>query len=266
MVTQRNSSATSDDKRAPLHTPRPPPTTGHRASGRPGRCPHSAPADLLHRARARVAQARKLTVREVRTWLNGLRNTCQCCAQGKDKRRAAPKCCAAGQCCRQFASERTIRDAWTVLRASLNNAVREELISRNVAALIRGKTWTSQARNLRSGGRYNASTVSYSIGRPRPEASDAPLPLVPREGRLSRATSTGASPPLARARRSPACGHAGAQAQSDLSDHEHLQRGLIGCRPPRAQAAWQAARHREVAVPCCCTTAKRAGCKITTGP
>ena len=78
-----------------------------------------------------------LTVREVRTWLNGLRNTCQCCAQGKDKRRAAPKCCAAGQCCRQFAAERTIRDAWTVLRASLNNAVREELISRNVAALIR---------------------------------------------------------------------------------------------------------------------------------
>lgn len=119
------------------------------------------------------------------------------------------------------------------------------------------------------------------------EASDAPLPLVPREGWLSRATSTGASPPLARAlmsrrsrftpparraprsgraRRSPACGHAGARAQSDLSDHEHLQRGLIGCRPPRAQAAWQAARHREVAVPCCCTTAKRAGCKITTGP
>jgi hypothetical protein len=131
----------------------------------------------------------KLTVREARTWLNGLRNTCQCCAQGKDKRRAAPKCCAAGQCCRQFASERTIRDAWTVLRASLNNAVREELISRNVAALISvpkprrrkvkpfcavvrssgcaGKTWTSPAPNLRSGGRSNVSTVSYSIDRPR---------------------------------------------------------------------------------------------------
>jgi integrase len=81
----------------------------------------------------------KLTVREVRTWLNGLRDTCQCCAQGKDKRRPAAKqkCCAVGQCCRQVASERTIRDAWTVLRAALNNAVREELISRNVAALIR---------------------------------------------------------------------------------------------------------------------------------
>src|ERR1700729_2871986 len=68
------------------------------------------------------------------TRLNGLRDTCQCCAQGKDKRRAAPKCCAVGQCYRQLAAERTIRDAWTVLRAALDNAVREELISRNVAA------------------------------------------------------------------------------------------------------------------------------------
>ena len=32
-----------------------------------------------------------------------------------------------------------------------------------------GKTWTSPAPNSRSGGRYNASTVSYSIGRPRPK-------------------------------------------------------------------------------------------------
>jgi integrase len=79
----------------------------------------------------------KLTVREVRSWLNGLHDTCQCCAQGKDKRRVNPKCCAVGQCCRQLASERTIRDAWTVLRAALNNALREELISRNVATLIR---------------------------------------------------------------------------------------------------------------------------------
>jgi integrase len=79
----------------------------------------------------------KLSVREVRAWLNKLRDTCQCCAQGKDKRRANPRCCAVGHCCQQVASERTIRDAWTVLRAALNNAVREELISRNVAALIR---------------------------------------------------------------------------------------------------------------------------------
>ena len=103
---------------------------------------------------------------------------------------------------------------------------------------------------------------------------------------MRRATSTGASPPLARAlmsrrsrftppaRRAPRSWsrstftrvwHAGAQAQSGLSDHEHLQRGLIGCRSPRAQAAWQAAQHREVAVPCCCTTAKMASSGIGTG-
>jgi integrase len=35
------------------------------------------------------------------------------------------------------ASDRTIRDAWTVLRSALTNAVTEEMISKNVAALIR---------------------------------------------------------------------------------------------------------------------------------
>lgn len=29
----------------------------------------------------------KLTLRDVRAWLHKLRDTCQCCAQGKDKRR-----------------------------------------------------------------------------------------------------------------------------------------------------------------------------------
>ncbi|MEU8122177.1 site-specific integrase [Spirillospora sp. NPDC049024] len=75
----------------------------------------------------------KLSVQDVRTWLNGLRDRCQCCAQGKDERR----CCAVGECCEQYASDRTVRDAWTVLRAALNNAVREEILPRNVAALLR---------------------------------------------------------------------------------------------------------------------------------
>lgn len=81
----------------------------------------------------------KLAVRDVRTWFNELRELCQCCAQGKDERRTKGerKCCAIGDCCEQLASERTVRDAWTVLRAALNNAVREELIPRNVAALMR---------------------------------------------------------------------------------------------------------------------------------
>ncbi len=81
----------------------------------------------------------KLTSRDVRTWLNQLRDTCQCCAQGKDTAReeGKRKCCAVGECCRQVASDRTIRDAWTTLRGALSNAVREELIARNAASLIR---------------------------------------------------------------------------------------------------------------------------------
>jgi integrase len=110
----------------------------------------------------------KLSVQDVRTWLNGMRTTCQCCAQGKDKRRAEPKCCAIGRCCHQLASERTVRDAWTVLRTALGNAVREELLSRNVASLIRvpkararkPKPWTAEeARCLLESARRDADPL-----------------------------------------------------------------------------------------------------------
>ncbi|HEX3966037.1 MAG TPA: hypothetical protein VHZ03_56895 [Trebonia sp.] len=97
----------------------------------------------------------KLTVRDVRTWLNKLHDTCQCCAQGKDARRPEGKqrCCALGSkyCCHQIASDRTIRDAWVVLCSALTNAVTEELIPKNVARLVRvskprrraAKPWTA---------------------------------------------------------------------------------------------------------------------------
>lgn len=82
----------------------------------------------------------KLALRDVRAWLNRLRDTCQCCAQGKDARRPEDRrrCCALvpRACCRQIASERTIRDAWTILCSALTNAVIEELIPKNVAALL----------------------------------------------------------------------------------------------------------------------------------
>lgn len=109
----------------------------------------------------------KLTVRDVRTWLNRVRETCQCCAQGKDARRPEDKrrCCARGRCCDRVASDRTVRDAWTVLRSALSNAVTEELMPKNVAALVRVpkgrkhkvKPWTvEEARRFlesaRSGG------------------------------------------------------------------------------------------------------------------
>jgi integrase len=79
----------------------------------------------------------KLTVRDVQVWVNQLRTRCQCCAQGKDAEREDPRCCAAGKCCQQLASEWTVHQAWTVLRSALSAAMREELVTRNVAALVR---------------------------------------------------------------------------------------------------------------------------------
>lgn len=79
----------------------------------------------------------KLMPRAIRQWLNQLRQTCQCCAQGKDGRRAEGerRCCAIGQCCGQVISRRTLKDARDTLRFGLAHAMSEdELISRNPAA------------------------------------------------------------------------------------------------------------------------------------
>ena len=53
----------------------------------------------------------RLTIRDVQTWVNGLRTRCQCCAQGKDAARPTPVCCAAGKCCHQVPKDWTIRQA-----------------------------------------------------------------------------------------------------------------------------------------------------------
>jgi integrase len=81
----------------------------------------------------------QLQVRDVRTWLNNLRTACQCCAQLKDARRPPDRqrCCALGKCCHQVLGGRTIKDVRDTLRAALSNAVAEELISRNIAAVVR---------------------------------------------------------------------------------------------------------------------------------
>jgi len=47
----------------------------------------------------------KLSVRDVKLWLNQVRTTCQCCAQGKDAARETPRCCALSQCCSQHPSD-----------------------------------------------------------------------------------------------------------------------------------------------------------------
>jgi integrase len=78
----------------------------------------------------------KLTVRETQAWPNKIPGNCQCCAQRKDAKRKQPRCCAAGACCEDYPSRRVIEGARNTLRAALNNAKREELISRNVAELV----------------------------------------------------------------------------------------------------------------------------------
>ena len=95
----------------------------------------------------------KLTVRDVQTWLNKVRTTCQCCAQGKDACRPEKtrRCCAVGKCCRSVPSQRTVSDLRTVLRSALSCAAREELISKNVVTMTqlptrrprKRKPWTS---------------------------------------------------------------------------------------------------------------------------
>ncbi|MFV2195495.1 tyrosine-type recombinase/integrase [Nocardiopsis sp. LOL_012] len=81
----------------------------------------------------------KLTAKDLRAWVNTLRRTCQCCAQGKDADRRPDKrrCCAVGECCESFTTESNIYEARKVLRSALSNAVREELLSRNVATLLK---------------------------------------------------------------------------------------------------------------------------------
>ncbi|MEU2429883.1 site-specific integrase [Streptomyces sp. NPDC007861] len=82
----------------------------------------------------------KLTAKDVRTWLNQLRTTCQCCTRRIDARRDQPCCCAIGQCCRKLLSPLTLTYVHSVLKSALEHAVREEEIPRNVARNVRTGT------------------------------------------------------------------------------------------------------------------------------
>ncbi|WP_371792545.1 site-specific integrase [Streptomyces sp. NBC_01471] len=82
----------------------------------------------------------KLTAKDVRTWLNQLRTTCQCCARGLDTARDEPLCCAAGKCCARRLSPLTLAYVHSVLKSALEHAVREEEIPRNVARNVRTGT------------------------------------------------------------------------------------------------------------------------------
>jgi hypothetical protein len=84
----------------------------------------------------------KLDVPTVRAFFNKLAGICQCCAQGRDAARPEKqrKCCAIGSCCHRTLSKRTIHDVRTMLRSALSNAVVEERIAKNPAALVKVPT------------------------------------------------------------------------------------------------------------------------------
>ncbi|MEU9424813.1 tyrosine-type recombinase/integrase [Streptomyces sp. NPDC048342] len=77
----------------------------------------------------------RLTARDVRTFLDRLRTTCQCCTQGLDTKRM--KCCAVGECCQKRLSPLTVTYVHSVLKSALEHAVREDELPRNVARNVK---------------------------------------------------------------------------------------------------------------------------------
>jgi len=80
----------------------------------------------------------KLSAQDVRVFLASCRQKCLCCTNRSDQHRKPDKqCCSIGRCCRQYPGQRQIQFIHAVLRNALGHAVREELIMRNVATLVR---------------------------------------------------------------------------------------------------------------------------------
>ncbi|MDC8974666.1 tyrosine-type recombinase/integrase [Mycobacterium marinum] len=84
---------------------------------------------------------KSLQASHIRAWLTGLQTRCQCCAQGKDAargRKSQARCCALvpTKCCNDTLSASSIRHILRVLRAALQDAVDEEMLSRNIARLV----------------------------------------------------------------------------------------------------------------------------------
>ena len=80
----------------------------------------------------------KLTAQDVRTFITHTRQECQCCKHGWDAQREDPRCCAlpVSACCQSRLSARMVQSIHAVLRNAVESAVREEIISRNVAKLV----------------------------------------------------------------------------------------------------------------------------------
>ncbi|MBT2389936.1 site-specific integrase [Streptomyces sp. ISL-1] len=86
----------------------------------------------------------RLAARDIRAFLGLVARTCQCCALEKDKKRPERKrrCCAVGECCEKYPSDRTVRFLLVLLRSALQHAVREDELPRNVARNVELSTGT----------------------------------------------------------------------------------------------------------------------------
>ncbi|MFE7046616.1 tyrosine-type recombinase/integrase [Streptomyces atratus] len=80
----------------------------------------------------------RLTAKDIRTFLDRLRATCQCCTQGLDTERK--RCCAVGECCQKRLSASTVTYVHSVLKSALEHAVREDELPRNVARNVKAAT------------------------------------------------------------------------------------------------------------------------------
>ncbi|MGC5032234.1 tyrosine-type recombinase/integrase [Micromonospora sp. DT229] len=79
-----------------------------------------------------------LQVKHVKTFMDEFRRKCLCCTAGLDATRQPDRrCCSVGKCCQHYPSARQIQYVHAVLRNALQHAMREELVSRNVAKLVR---------------------------------------------------------------------------------------------------------------------------------
>ncbi|MFD1658123.1 tyrosine-type recombinase/integrase [Streptomyces caeni] len=84
----------------------------------------------------------RLSPADVRRFLSEFKSACLCCLRGADKERPEDKrtCCAVGRCCERRPSARTVQYVHAVLRSALQQAIREELIARNVARIVETPT------------------------------------------------------------------------------------------------------------------------------
>ena len=108
----------------------------------------------------------RLQLSEVQRWINQVAKTCQCCRQGRDAGRlpTRQRCCAVGNCCQHLPAASTVKDLRATLRAALTHAITEELITRNVAALVKlpaGRKRRRKAWNTEDAQRFLESVREY---------------------------------------------------------------------------------------------------------